>query len=209
MRKIITEWKFDKLFDACEQGLGTKDEDGNLIMTPEENKEWFRRIEELEEYTALGPRVLVNKIKDKIHDYKLRHLSLGKVKYKGKNFDEGEFEITKIPFNLTWQTDTYLLVIIRDYLRNFINTSPAIGNCIYDKENEKLNDISQYHSQDVTTEYIDKAFEKWEKLVNGVADEFDTLYKMSKTEDYGKPLWKELKAKAFEDLAFIFDDLGW
>ena len=43
MRKIITEWKFDKLLDACEEGLGTKDKDGNLVMIPEENKEWFRR----------------------------------------------------------------------------------------------------------------------------------------------------------------------
>ena len=66
MKKIITEWKFDKLLDACEEGLGTKDKDGNLVMIPEENKEWFRRIEKLEEHIVIGPRVLINKIKDKI-----------------------------------------------------------------------------------------------------------------------------------------------
>ena len=204
MRKIITEWKFDKLFDACEKGLGTKDEEGNLILTSEENKEWFRRIEELEEYTVIGPRALVNKIKDKIHDYKLRHLHLGKVKYNGKNFDEGEFEITNIPFNLTWQTDTYLLVIIRDYLRNFINTSPAIGNCVFSKEqlDPKCKEYYENHE-----EYA----EKWKNLVNEVADEFDELYKMQvkRFDTFDATKWQELKVKAFKDLTFIFDDLNW
>ena len=204
MKKIITEWKFDKLFDACEKGLGTKDEEGNLIMTPEENKEWFRRIEELEEYTVIGPRVLINKIKDKVHDYKLRHLSLGKVHYLTKTFDEGEFEIVDIPWNLHWQTDMYLLVIIRDYLRNFINTSPAIGNCVFSKEqlDPKCKEYYENHE-----EYA----EKWKNLVNKVADEFDDLYKIQnhKFEPSDKAEWQELKTKAFKDLAFIFDDLNW
>ena len=204
MKKIITEWKFDKLFDACEKGLGTEDEEGNLIMTPEENKEWFRRIEELEEYTVIGPRVLINKIKDKVHDYKLRHLSLGKVHYLTKTFDEGEFEIVDIPWNLHWQTDMYLLVIIRDYLRNFINTSPAIGNCVFSKGqlDPKCKEYYEKHE-----EYT----EKWKNLVNKVADEFDDLYKIQnhKFEPVDEMEWQELKTKAFKDLAFIFDDLNW
>ena len=204
MRKIITEWKFDKLFDACEQGLGTEDEEGNLIMTPEENKEWFRRIEELEEYIVIGPRALVNKIKDKIHDYKLRHLSLGKVHYLTKTFDEGKFEIVDIPWNLHWQTDTYLLVIIRDYLRNLINTSPAIGNCVFSKE--QLDPKCKKHYEN-HKDYADK----WKDLVNEVANEFDELYKMQnhRFETWDENKWQELKTKAFKDLVFIFDDLNW
>ena len=205
MKKIITEWKFDKLFDACEKGLGTKDEEGNLIMTPEENKEWFRRIEELEEYVVIGPRVLINKIKDKIHDYKLKHLSLGKVKFNGKSIDEGEIKITNIPFNLTWQTDIYLLVIIRDYLRNFIDRSPAIGNCVFKKDELNPKCKKYYHVDN------EKKAEEWKKLVNDVANEFDDLYKMQnhRFEAWDEAEWQKLKIKAFKDLAFIIDDLNW
>ena len=205
MRKIIIEWKFDKLFDACEQGLGTKDKEGNLIMTPEENKEWFRRIEELEEYTVVGPRVLINKIKDKIHDYKLRHLSLGKVHYLSKTFDDGEFEIKDIPWDIHWQTDTYLLVIIRDYLRNFINNTKAIGNCVYTKEELDPKCKEYYKAQN------DNKWEEWKNLVNKVADEFDELYKMQihRFDNWDDNKWQKLKNKAFKDLTFIFDDLNW
>ena len=205
MRKIITQWKFDKLFDACEQGLGTKDEEGNLVLTPEENEEWLRRIEKLEEYTVIGPRVLINRIKDKIHDYKLRHLSLGKVHYLSKTFDDGEFEIVDIPWNLHWQTDTYLLVIIRDYLRNFINNTKALGSCVYSKEELDPKSKEFYKSLN------NYRWEEWKNLVNKVADEFDDLYKIQnhKFGPVDEMEWQELKTKAFKDLAFIFDDLNW
>ena len=204
MKKIITEWKFDKLFDACEEGLGTKDEEGNLIMTSEENKEWFRRIDELDKYIVVGPRTLVNKIKDKIYNYKLKHLSLGKLKFIGRNFDEREYMITKIPFHLTWQTDAFLLLIIRDYLRNFINTSPAIGNCVFTKK--QLDPKCKEHYEDHKEYAV-----KWKNLVNEVADEFDDLYKMQnhRFEAWDESEWQKLKTKAFKDLAFIFDDLNW
>ena len=204
MKKIITEWKYDKLFDKCEEGLGKKDEEGDLVMTPEELEEWSKRIEAMQDYTVIGPVVLIDKIKDKIHDYKLRHLSLGKVKYKGKNFDEGEFEIANIPFNLTWQTDTYLLVIIRDYLRNFINRSPVIGNCVFSKEQL---DHKCKENYDDHKEYA----EKWKNLVNEVADEFDELYKMQgkRYDTWDESKWQELKTKAFKDLDYIFNDLNW
>ena len=150
---------------------------------------------------------IIYRIKDKIHDYKLRHLSLGKVYYKGKTFDDSEFEIKNIPFNLSWQTDTYLLVIIRDYLRNFINTSPAIGNCIFTKEELDQKNKAYYEAK---KENEDR-WNKWKKLVNDIADEFDELYKMQnhRFEEWDETKWQELKAKAFKDLTFIFDDLNW
>ena len=149
----------------------------------------------------------IYRIKDKIHDYKLRHLSLGKVHYKGKTFDDSEFEIKNIPFNLAWQTDTYLLVIIRDYLRNFINTSPAIGNCIFTKEELDQKNKAYYEAKKEN----ENRWNKWKKLVNDIADEFDELYKMQnhRFEEWDETKWQELKAKAFKDLTFIFDDLNW
>ena len=38
MRKIIFEWKYDKLFDKCSEGLGVTDEKGNTTYTAEELK---------------------------------------------------------------------------------------------------------------------------------------------------------------------------
>ena len=85
----------------------------------------------------------------KIRDYKLRHLSLGKVKNLDKdNF--ARFRIEKISWDVHWQTDLYLSVIIRDYLRFFIKNTFAIGNCViddseffnmpyYDRDDEYLN----------------------------------------------------------------------
>ena len=68
---------------------------------------------------------------EKISDYKLRHLSLGKV----KNLDKDNFArfcIEKISWDVHWQTNLYLAVIIRDYLRFFIKNTMVIGDCAID-----------------------------------------------------------------------------
>ncbi len=206
MRKIIAEWKWDKLFDKCEEGLGEKDSEGNLTFTPEEIDERFKRIDELEKqnYIIVGPRTFYNSIKDKIYNYKLRHLSLGKIHYKGKSLDD-EFEIIDIPWNLHWQTDKYLLVIIRDYLRYFINNTKVIGNCVYTKEELDPKRKEYYKAQK------DNRWEEWKTIVNNVANEFDDLYKMEnhKFEPSDETERKKLIIKAFKDLAYIFDDLNW
>ena len=46
MKKIISQWKWDKLFEECEKSLGQKDTKGNLILSPEEESEWLKRIDE-------------------------------------------------------------------------------------------------------------------------------------------------------------------
>ena len=150
---------------------------------------------------------VIYRIKEKIHDYKLRHLSLGKVHYKGKTFDDGDFEIKKISWDIHWQTDTYLLVIIRDYLKNFINNSPAIGNCVFTKEELDPKNKAYYEVRKEN----DSRWEKWKKLVNDTANEFDGLYKMQLKMNvtWNDIEWQKLKNKAFKDLAFIFDDLNW
>ena len=207
MRKIISEWKYDKLLDKCSEGLGITDKEGNTTYTAEESKTLMAKHKELikKNYFIIGPTYIFERIKYKIHDYKLRHLSLGKVNYLTKTFDDGEFEIVDIPWDLHWQTDTYLLVIIRDYLRNFINNTESLGTCVYSKE--ELDPKSKEFYKSLNND----RWEEWKNLVNKVADEFDDLYKMQnhKFEPVDETEWQELKIKAFKDLAFIFDDLSW
>ena len=206
MKKIISQWKWDKLFEECEKSLGQKDTKGNLILSPEEESEWLKRIDEInDKYIVIGPRVLINNIKNKIYNYKLKHLSLGKVHYLTNSKDDREFEIVKIPWNLHWQTDMYLLVIIRDYLRNFINSTKAIGNCVFTKE-----ELDPKYKEYYKAPNKDRG-EEWKKLVNDVADEFDELYKMQlhKYDIWDEEKYRQIKAKAFKDLEYIFDDLNW
>ena len=68
-------------------------------------------------------------IKDKYNDYKIRHLRLGKIKMLNKK-DNYDFKIVDIDWEISWQTNVYLAVIIRDYLRHFIDNAPIIGNCV-------------------------------------------------------------------------------
>lgn len=145
--------------------------------------------------------------KDKIRDYKLRHLSIGRV----KNLDKDRFElfrIEKISWDVHWQTNLYLAVIIRDYLRVFNKNTLAIGNCVFEDP-----DVVTCGLDDEQSAYYAK---KWEERVNMVADEFDKLINMMLTDspeldDYMEfnKREKALEKKAFSDLAEIFDDLCW
>ncbi len=157
----------------------------------------------------------------KISDYKLRHLSLGKVKNQDKdNF--ARFRIEKISWDVHWQTDLYLAVIIRDYLRFFIKNTMAIGNCVIDDPsflNEPYYVGDDEYSKRKNVEHEEKSeyyFQKWKDLVNSVADEFDELINMMLMDgpeigDYQEfnKKQKALEKKAFSDLAEIFDDLSW
>ena len=53
-------------------------------------------------------------IMNKIKEYKHRHLSIGRVKNLDKR-NPNVFCIEKISWDVHWQTDLYLAVIIRDY----------------------------------------------------------------------------------------------
>ena len=146
-------------------------------------------------------------IENKIRDYKLRHLKIGRVKkLDRKRF--GSFRIEKISWDVHWQTNLYLAVIIRDYLRFFINNTLAIGNCVIED-----NDAVKYRMDEEKIEYYSK---KWSERVNMVADEFDELVKMILMDDsdigdffeFNKKM-KALEQRAFSELAEIFDDLCW
>ena len=147
------------------------------------------------------------RIKDAVHDYKLRHMKIGKVKQHKKG-SYTDFEIVNISWNVHWMTDLYLAVIIRDYLRFFIKNTPAIGNTVFEGDYSKM--------QNMTDEETAMYSKKWHDLVNNTADEFDELAKLAWREDSSVDDWqaykkkeKELIKKAFADLAYIFDELNW
>ena len=147
-------------------------------------------------------KILYILAKEKWKNYKLRHLCIGKVKWGNKN-DPCDFKIVNIDWNVHWQTYLYLTVIIRDYLRFFINNTVAIGNCVI--------------KDDSVPDEDDDAWDKWKRLVNSVADEFDELLRLDREIDKAElediPELKEqqrvLLKKAFSDLAFIYPDLWW
>ena len=149
----------------------------------------------------------IYRIKEKYDDYKLNHLKIGKLVRNKKDADDESFHIEKIDWDVHWQTDRILAIIIRDYLRFFIKKTPAIGNCVLIDNPEGLNYFEASKS-----ETIDFAG-RWEDTVNKVADEFDDLRRL--IENYyfdGAVSNEELKKsteKAFRDLIYIYPDLNW
>ena len=148
----------------------------------------------------------VTAIKAKLHDYKLRHLRIGKVKNLKKD-GYTDFKIVNISWDVHWMTNLYLAVIIRDYLRFFIKNTRAIGNCVIEEH------LPPWHQfGDKENEYY---WNKWESRVNTVADEFDILAHNTRREsrefidDAEHEKMKEQTRKAFADLAEIFADLCW
>ena len=203
MKKYINERKWDKLFDEATKGFSEKTmEDGSKRYTFEGFDEYMNAVSNCpHDYTIIGVRHQLSVLKDRLHDYKLRHLKIGTVKNLNKE-KFTDFKIEKIDWDVHWMTNLYLAVIIRDYLRFFIENTPAIGNCVYDHFPSIEED---------TSELCDKKSEEWKTLVNSVADEFDALAKNVCNLDYDFDLskHKEMTKKAFADLAFIFDDLEW
>lgn len=147
--------------------------------------------------------MIFGRFKDKLREYKLRHLRIGKVKMLSKD-NQFDFKIVDIDWDIHWQTNLYLTVIIRDYLRFFIKNTKAIGNCVIENPSHRY-------------EPTDDDWNKWEKLVNSVADEFDDLLKFYKEVENAKSddfpdihnKYDQLLKKAFSDLVFIYDDLWW
>jgi len=202
MKKLITERKWNKLYDKATDGFYEKrNEDGSETYTIEGFNDYMRAVKEFPEYKIVGIHHQLSMLKSKLKNYKLRHLNIGKVKMLDKD-NNHNFKITNIDWDVHWQTHIYLTIIIRDYLRFFINNTMAIGNCVID-------DNSQFY------EATEEDWNKWKELVNSVADEFDDILKFiieeEKADDISeiKEKRKQLQKKAFSDLAFIFDDLWW
>ena len=149
-------------------------------------------------------------LKNKFKQYKLRHLSIGKLMITDKG-DYDNWEIKGISKEITWRSDLCLAVMIRDHLRHFIKNTACIGGCVTDMLGESL--VTYADERD-----SDPDMQKWKDLVNSVADEFDALIPLI-LESHSTPICgkkdelmekkKEMQKKAFADLEFIFNDLWW
>lgn len=142
------------------------------------------------------------RIKNRIHNYKLNHMNLGRAKRKN-----GKLRIEKIPWDIHWQTNRYIALIVRDYLRFFAENTPAIGNV---PEVEGLDG--------------DAAYKVWIDKILSVAQEFDNLLslieKLDLYDDSDERLdsWQiedlfkqkqETTNRAFDCLREIFSELSW
>lgn len=149
-------------------------------------------------------------IKGKITDYRTSHLKLGRLISTDREDPTHDYRVKGTANDVHWQTDIALAVIIRDFLREHIKNSPAIGNCVI--EDEYRNDMRK--QTEITEEQWNSYAEKWKNAVNKTADEFDELIKLTERNYYcdNYPSEEELKSateKAFKDLVFIFNDLSW
>lgn len=149
---------------------------------------------------------LWHRLGEKCRDYKLKHLKIGKLVISTPKSEKSSFKVKNISWDIHWQTDRILSIIIRDYLRFFINETPAVGNCVINDNPEGL-----AYNEALNAEDTDFA-ERWNKAVNNVADEFDKLRIMiesdSPCETSDKMIHEQTK-KAFDGLAYIFNDLNW
>ncbi len=212
MKKWITERKFNKLYDQLSDDLREKaEDDGTRIYTPDNFSKWMERVIDMPEYRVIGIRhlffMLKEKIKDLYMDRKMKKLSLGKLIYTDENEKYGSYRVEKISFDVLWQMNRMLAIIIRDHLRSFIKETPAIGNCVIDHDPERKPWI-KYSEEEL--EVFDK---RWKDAVENTADEFDKLRKLIETSENEQNVdqdeIKEQTKKAFEALSFIFCDLCW
>ena len=149
-------------------------------------------------------------LKNKLKQHKLRHLSIGKLKITVEDNQE-KAEIINISEEITWRSDLWLAIIIRDHLRHFINTTICVGGCVFDMPGESL--VSYADEWD-----FDPEMQEWQDLVNSVADEFDALIPLI-LDSHSTPICQKkdglmekksrMQKKAFADLEFIFNDLWW
>lgn len=138
-------------------------------------------------------------------DKKLDRLCLGKTVRK-----DGRLKIEKISWDIHWQTDRFLAMIIRDYLNFFADNTPAVGN---------IPETVELAQTDVAA-----AYDIWINKVKSVAQEFDNILSLGErigrydsieeelNADEREKLYKEMQAaipQAFDGLKEIFNELCW
>ena len=109
--------------------------------------------------------------------------------------------------DLHWQTDLLLAVMIRDYIRDFSQKTPVIGNCVLMDNPEGIP-----YEEFLLNRYkggID-FFARWQELLAQTADEFDVLVQVLQGRLTLAAEERQAKIeKAFSDLAYIYADLCW
>ncbi len=139
------------------------------------------------------------RIKSRMDDYKLRHLKIGKTKYKN-----GKLFIVKPSWDVHWQTRNYLASIIRDYLRIFAKESPIIGNCVCKDIPEEC-----YFIKELTESENDERYKLWMEKLNATAQLFDDITENWDEDEKPEVYSQERVNKAFDALKEIFNDLSW
>lgn len=156
-------------------------------------------------------RYLPHRISDRINQYKIKHLKLGKQKWRN-----GKLYIEKIPYFVSSEATMYLTAILRDYLRAFAKNTYAIGNSLFEKDGEENNCFQIRAVSSVEEGQVDGALEDWRKMVGDVADLFDKAADLCtaawESDDWEERerLWKEYRntlCAAFDALKPIFHDL--
>lgn len=149
--------------------------------------------------------MLIQRIREKRRAHQLTRLSPGKLVRSGDSFC-----VKGVSWDVHWQTDRILAIIIRDYLRFFIRETPAVGSCVMPDKREDPYGLFWFACSDAEAETLSR---KWEDRVNGVADEFDTLRLLIERRDGDDPAPEEeigrQTRKAFSGLAAIYVDLNW
>lgn len=68
MKKIISQWKFDRLFKDSYKDIGYELDNGDFELYDGMTDEWFKRLDYLNDnFIVIGPRVIFNYFRDKIH----------------------------------------------------------------------------------------------------------------------------------------------
>ena len=131
--------------------------------------------------------VLPARIQFKLDDWKDKHISIGRLRYG----EDGEQHIVGIDWDVHWQTDYILAVIIRDYLKFFREKNKIIGNCVI-KDNEFG---LTYKEASERKDLMDGFAEEWYGKIEEAADAFDELIrKVIRPDDFDNDFIRDTKA---------------
>ena len=208
-KKYVTERKWEKIYKQRTEGFHEKVLDDGSKVYSVDNFMRYLSVD-MSDCQIIGIRHQLGIVKDRIENYKLRHLSIGKLKITDEGNSE-KAEIKNISKPISWRSDLWLAIIIRDHLRHFINNTACVGGCVYEEPGNQLFVYADEREPD--SDMI-----KWKEMVNSVADEFDALIPFI-LESHSTPMCgkkielmekkKEMQKKAFADLEYIFNDLWW
>jgi len=105
MKKFITERQWEKIFRQRTEGLHEKTlDDGSKVYTADNFIKYLSV--DMSDYQIIGIRHQLSIIKDKLEKYKLRHLSIGKLKIIGEGKSE-KAEIRNISKPISWRSELW------------------------------------------------------------------------------------------------------
>lgn len=105
MKKYVTEKKWEKIFRQRTEGIHEKTlDDGSKVYTADNFMKYLSV--DMSDYQIIGIRHQLSIIKDKLEKYKLRNLSIGKLKIIGEGKSE-KAEIRNISKPISGRSDLW------------------------------------------------------------------------------------------------------